>query len=168
MPSILAPIVPTASTALSTCPSQLQELALDQVRHKKRRPSSEDRRSICSSCSRLPRDHPTYQTPVTEGTFFTSGCLYHKPPATAADWTSSSRPYAASMRIRPALRSRAVRALVHGIIVSARASRVNQTLAHRLTGIATMPVARPAPSLTDSEGRPDCFGIMGDVTSYVS
>jgi len=54
---------------------------------RKRRPKGEDRRSICSSCSRLPRDHPPCGTPVSEGPLLVSECLYHKPTTTATDCT---------------------------------------------------------------------------------
>jgi hypothetical protein len=58
------------------------------AQNKKRRPFGEDRRLKCSSCSRLPSDHPPCGTPVPEGTLFVSECLYHKPPASA---TNSAR-----------------------------------------------------------------------------
>ena len=67
-------------------------------------------------------------------------------------------PHPASIRIRPALRSRAVRALVYGIFVSARASEVMQTLRYRLSGIAAMPAAPPTLFLTDSEDHSRYFG----------
>ena len=57
------------------------------AQNKKRRPFGEDRRLICSSCSRLPRDHPPCGTPVPEGTLLVSECLYHKPPASATNST---------------------------------------------------------------------------------
>ena len=58
------------------------------AQNKKRRPFGEDRRLICSSCSRLPRDHPPCGTPVPEGPLLVSECLYHNPPASA---TNSAR-----------------------------------------------------------------------------
>ena len=54
------------------------------AQNEKRRPSDENRRSICSS---LPRDHPPCGTPVPEGTLFIFERLYHKPPTMATNWT---------------------------------------------------------------------------------
>ena len=77
--------------------------------NKKRRPSGEDRRSICSSCSRLPSGHPSCGTPVPEGPLLVSERLYHNPPASATNSARFALAQPARIRVRPALRSRGVR-----------------------------------------------------------